>query len=290
MNPSAAEARAATEEPIDRLAALLQRFPIGARVFHSGALCGITDFAENGCGQLHLVRRGPLEVRHDRAVVNVIEPTLLFYPRPLRHRFITDPATGADMACADLVFTGGAGGDDPIARALPAFLALPLAELPGAQAVLEMLFDEAFARRCGRQRLVDRLFEVVIVLLLRHLIDSGRLDDGLLAGLGHPRLRKALVAIHDQPARAWTLELLAAVAGMSRSRFTATFAQVVGQPPAAYLTAYRITLAQQALCRGEPLEAIAAQVGYGSAAALSRAFSAVTGTSPRAWLRSSGAP
>lgn len=279
---------------VDRLQGLLQRFSVSAQMFHSGPLCGINDFEENGQGQLHLVRRGPVEVRHAGEVHHVTEPSLLFYPRPLAHRFISDPDTGADMACANLAFGGVAsarvsGDGNPISRALPAFTCLPLAELRGAQAVLELLFDEAFAQRCGRQAVVDRLFDVVLVLLLRHLLDSGHIQEGPLAGLGHPQLAKALVALHDEPAKPWTLESLAAQAGMSRSRFAEVFAEVVGQPPASYLTGYRITLAQDALVRGERLERIAQSVGYGSAAALSRAFTATCGVSPREW-RDSRAP
>lgn len=273
---------------VDRLQGLLQRFSVSAQMFHSGPLCGINDFEENGQGQLHLVRRGPLEVRHAGEVHQVTVPSLLFYPRPLAHRFLSDPDTGADMACANLAFGGVAsarvaGGGNAISRALPAFTCLPLVELRGAEAVLELLFDEAFAQRCGRQAVVDRLFDVVLVLLLRHLLDSGRIQTGPLAGLGHPQLAKALVALHDDPAKPWTLESLATQAGMSRSRFAEVFADVVGQPPAAYLTGYRITLAQDALARGDRLERIAQQVGYGSAAALSRAFTATCGLSPREW-------
>lgn len=271
---------------VDRLQGLLQRFSVSAHTFHSGPLCGIRDFQANGQGQLHLVRRGPVEVRHTGAQLTVTEPSLLFYPRPLAHRFLTDADIGADMACADLAF--GPGDRHPLPRALPAFLCLPLADLRGAQPVLELLFDEAFARRCGRQAVVDRLFEVVLVLVLRHLLDSRLVQDGPLAGLGHPQLARALAAMHDAPARPWTLDALAGVAGMSRSRFAQVFAQVVGQPPAAYLAAFRITLAQEALQRGDGLERIAQQVGYGSAAALSRAFTAACGVSPRRWRQAAG--
>jgi AraC-like DNA-binding protein len=276
---------------VDRLQGLLSRFSVSARLFHSGPLCGINDFAENGLGQLHLVRRGPLEVRHAGEVLQVAEPSLLFYPRPLAHRFVSDDSVGADMACANLAF-GRAGAlpvrsdaHHPIARSLPPFVCLPLAALPGTAPVLDLLFDEAFAQRCGRQVVVDRLFDAVLVLLLRHLLDSGELRDGPLAGLSHPQLAKAIVAMHDEPATAWTLETLAARAGMSRSRFAEVFAQVVGETPAAYLAQYRITLAKDALRRGDGLERVAQQVGYGSAAALSRAFTAACGVSPREWRR-----
>lgn len=280
---------------VDRLQGLLSRFSVSARLFHSGPLCGITDFADNGMGQLHLVRRGPLEVHHAGEVVHVTEPSLLFYPRPLAHRFVSDAHVGADMACANLAFGGAASAGvamastHPIARSLPRFVPLPLAALPGAAPVLDLLFDEAFAQRCGRQIVVDRLFDAVVVLLLRHLLDSGLIHEGPLAGLGHPQLAKAIVAMHDEPATPWTLETLATRAGMSRSRFAEVFSQIVGETPAAYLAQYRITLAQQALLRGEGLERIAQQVGYGSAAALSRAFSSALGTSPSRW-KSRSAP
>lgn len=266
---------------VDRLQGLLQRFSVSARMFHSGPLCGLTDFQPNGQGQLHLLRSGPVEVRHADAQLFVAEPSLLLYPRPLAHRFLTDTDAGADMACANLAF--GPGDHHPLARALPAFVCLPLADLHSAQPVLDLLFDEAFAHRCARQTVVDRLFEVVLVLVLRHLLDTGQVQGGPLAGLGHPQLAKALAAMHDDPVRTWTLDTLAAQAGMSRSRFAELFAQVVGQPPAAYLATFRITLAQDALQRGERLERIAQQVGYGSAAALSRAFTSVCGVSPRQW-------
>ncbi len=274
---------------VDRLQGLLSRFSVSARLFHSGPLCGINDFADNGLGQLHLVRRGPLEVHHAGEVVHVTEPSLLFYPRPLAHRFISDATVGADMACANLAFGGAASagvamaGTHPIARSLPRFVHLPLAALPGAAPVLDLLFDEAFAQRCGRQIVVDRLFDAVVVLLLRHLLDSGHITDGPLAGLGHPQLAKAIVAMHDEPAAPWTLETLAARAGMSRSRFAEVFAQLVDETPATYLAQYRITLAQKALMRGEGLDRVAQQVGYGSAAALSRAFGKRLGISPRLW-------
>ena len=90
---------------VDRLAALLERFPVSAQLFNAGALCGINLLDADGVhGQLHLVRRGPLEVSHGGAPVRIDEPSLLLYPRPLSHRFSSDPEQGADMACANLRF------------------------------------------------------------------------------------------------------------------------------------------------------------------------------------------
>lgn len=273
---------------VDRLAALLERFPVSAQLFNAGALCGINLLDADGVhGQLHLVRRGPLEVSHGGAPVRIEEPSLLLYPRPLSHRFSSDPEQGADMACANLRFEGGTG--NPLAAALPSFVCLPLSALDGCQPVLDLLFEEAFERRCGRQAMIDRLFEVVMIQLLRHLMERGEVAGGLLSGLSHPRLRHALVAMHEAPTREWTLEDLAATCGMSRSVFAASFREAVGRTPGQYLLGWRVGLAQQALRRGRPLKVVADEVGYGSEAALSRAFKAHCGLSPRAWKQQDAA-
>ena len=69
----------------------------------------------------------------------------------------------------------------------------------------------------------DRLFEVVLIQILRHLMYSGQTQVGMLGGLAHPRLRQAMVAMHERPAEDWSLERLASIAGMSRSVFANAF-------------------------------------------------------------------
>ncbi|WP_028352885.1 AraC family transcriptional regulator [Bordetella petrii] len=269
----------------DRLAALMAHFPVNAQVFNTGALCGLNTVHSDGAhGQLHLVRSGSVEVRYGTDLLPVARPSLLLFPRPLTHHFVTDPARGADMVCANLSFEGGAG--NPIAAALPDVVCLPLEDIAGAEPVLALLFEEAFEQRCGRVALIERLFEVVMIQVLRQLMESGAVHGGLLSGLSHPRLRNALVAMHEAPARDWTLDELANAAGMSRSVFATTFRDKVGLTPGQYLQGWRVRLAQKALRRGRPLKIIAAEVGYGSEAALSRAFKAQSGQSPREWRAS----
>lgn len=266
----------------DRLAVLMERFAVTAHVFHAGVLCGINALEpEGGAGQLHLVRRGPLEVMHGNTSLRIEKPSLLLYPRPMAHRFVTDAEQGAELACANLVFEGGA--QNPIRAALPDVVCLPLEDIFGASEVLDLLFEEAFTQRCGRTALVNRLFEVVVIQVLRQLMETGALKGGMLSGLSHARLRNAIVAMHESPAKEWTLEELAGVAGMSRSVFATTFREVVGMTPGQYLQGWRIALAQTALRAGKPMKIVAANVGYGSEAALSRAFRAQSGMSPRAW-------
>ncbi|WP_235578658.1 AraC family ligand binding domain-containing protein, partial [Rhodanobacter sp. Root627] len=68
-----------------------------------GALCGINTVEGDGThGQLHLVRSGAVEVRYGKETLHVERPSLLLFPRPLTHHFVTDPERGADMVCANL--------------------------------------------------------------------------------------------------------------------------------------------------------------------------------------------
>jgi AraC-like DNA-binding protein len=267
----------------DRLQALLTRFAVTAHTFQAGVLCGSHSLEGDGpYGQLHLVKTGDAEVRHgNKVAAKITEPSLLLYPRPMAHRFITEAKAGADFVCANLSFEGGSA--NPIAAALPPFSCLPLTKLHGADAVLALVFEEAHAHNCGRQAMLDRLFEVVLIQVLRQLMETGQTRVGMLAGLAHPKLRLSIVSMHEKPQREWSLEDLAGVAGMSRSAFANGFRETVGATPGAYLQGWRIGLAQKALLEGKSLKLIAQDVGYGSEAALSRAFKAQTGTPPREW-------
>lgn len=157
--------------------------------------------------------------------------------------------------------------------------------MPALASTLALLLDEAFAQRSGRQAVVDRLCEVVLVHLLRHTIENCLMQTGLFAGLADPRLAKAIQAMHDEPAHRWSLEDLAERAGMSQARFAVNFRETVGQTPLDYLTDWRIGLAQSLLRKGRPVKIVTDEVGYGSAAAPARAFTARLGLAPAAWTR-----
>lgn len=280
-------------DPIDRLSGILGRFRIQAQLHHAGALCGLSHFdASEGHGYLHVLRRGELTVSHPSAQdapasLRFDEPAVLLYPRPFTHLFHNPPAEGSDFSCARLTFEGGL--DNPLARALPPVIALPLARVPGLQVVLDLLFAETEQVRCGHQLLADRLFEVAVLQLLRWLLDhphEAGIRPGLINGLSDPRLARALVAMHDAPGEAWTLERMAQQACMSRTAFANTFRELVGQTPADYLTGWRIAIAQNRLKEGRPIKLLADELGYANPSALSRAFAANVGMSPRDWLAS----
>lgn len=271
---------------MDRLSALLSHFSVSAGLFHSGGYCGVQVIGDAGTdGHLHFLKQGHLELwlpGQGRQVFT--EPSLLFFPRPLAHRFQATEADGTELVCASLSFDGGV--NNPISRALPDFLHLPLTEIASIQPSLLLLFDEAFQRYCGRLAVLNRLFEVLVIQILRHLMANQSMSTGLLSGLADPQLARVLTSMHEQPAENWTLERLARLAGMSRARFARHFHQRVGMTVGDYLLSWRIALAQQKLRQGRPMKLVSGEVGYDSPSALARAFRRQTGHSPSDWLKS----
>jgi AraC-like DNA-binding protein len=144
---------------------------------------------------------------------------------------------------------------------------------------------EAFANEDGRQALLDRFCEVLIIQLLRHFISQGISHTGMLAGLSDPKLSKTLLAIQVDPVKSWSLNELAETAGMSRARFAVHFREVVGETPGEYLASWRIMLAQRLLKNGRKLKHIVDEVGYASSSALTRAFVRKLGCAPTEWLK-----
>lgn len=270
---------------MDKLTTLLSHFSLHAGVFYTGNICGIHDFEQDSLrGHIHLIRRGPVQVIGVRQeIFDITEPTLLFLPRPDTHRLVADERTGADVVCATVQF--GGGGRNPITDSLPDVAMVTLVELAGVDALLGLMFEEAFAERNGRQAVLDRLCEVLMIRLLRHCIDQGLTQGGTLAGLADARLAKAICAMHEDPAKERDLSSMATLAGMSRARFAVRFKEVTGVTPANYLASWRVMTAQGLLKKGRLLKHVADDVGYGSASALTRAFVRKLGCSPTAWLK-----
>ncbi|MEH6580283.1 MAG: AraC family transcriptional regulator [Amphritea sp.] len=138
---------------------------------------------------------------------------------------------------------------------------------------LNQIISEAGNIQPGSEVLIDRFTEVLFIQVLRaHMLTQGD-EQNYLAAISDKLIGRALSLMHSSPEEEWTLEKLAREVGMSRSVFANRFHELVGQPPIAYLFAWRMQLAKRRIEQTKaPLADIAEQVGYNSDSAFKKAF------------------
>lgn len=141
--------------------------------------------------------------------------------------------------------------------------------------------------RVDRAGVLQRLAELIVIVLVRHMSEEAALiRESLPTALHDPRIWRALAAFQRAPAAAWTVERLARVAGMSRTAFAVRFQELLRQPPLHCLARLRMEMAADMMLQDNaPVKAIAEKVGYGTEAAFSRAFVRQYGTSPGRWRK-----
>ncbi|CAH0289123.1 RCS-specific HTH-type transcriptional activator RclR [Pseudomonas sp. Bi70] len=155
---------------------------------------------------------------------------------------------------------------------------------PGLLPILESIKGEICAGRIGYAGILARLAEVAAAMIVRGWIECGCENAaGLVAALRDPRLARAILALHRQPGREWTVAELAAQSHVSRSVFAQRFQATIGVPPLRYATELRMRLASQLLSSEKlSIETVAQRLGYTSQAAFSRAFKRINGQPPGA--------
>jgi AraC-like DNA-binding protein len=155
---------------------------------------------------------------------------------------------------------------------------------------IRVAISETTNKRAGGESVLTKLSELMLIeVVRRHLEAVPAVQTGWLAGLRDPFVGKALSLIHRSPARNWTIEELARDVGLSRSVLAERFADLVGLPPMHYLAKWRMQIASELLSGGSTnIATVAAETGYGSEAAFSRAFKKMVGMPPSAWRRGLG--
>jgi AraC-like DNA-binding protein len=192
----------------------------------------------------------------------------------------------------DFEYIGGHVLLDPVsgrflADVLPPWIHVP-ADRPDAAVfrwLLEQLRAERGSSAFGAQLASAQLAQLLFIHVLRtHLEADDVLPTGWLRALSDPRLAAALRMMHGEPGRAWGLEELAQASSMSRTAFSVRFKALAGITPLAYLTAWRMRLAERALREERsPVAVIGQKLGYSSESAFSNAFKRETGVSPQGY-------
>ena len=195
-------------------------------------------------------------------------------------------SAGANLICG---FLGcDARPFNPLLAALP-----PLLHVAGAYGdsslghLIHAAIDESRSARIGSEDVVSRLSELIFIEVIRRYVENlPPAASGWLTALGDPHIGRVLKLLHDEPGYAWTLDVLARRSGLSRTRLVEQFSAQLGMAPMTYLTRWRMQMAASLLANGQlSIARVAAQVGYASQAAFSRAFSRCLGVPPAMWRK-----
>lgn len=153
---------------------------------------------------------------------------------------------------------------------------------PGLIPIMNAMKLEICSGRIGFAGILARLAEVAAAMIVRGWVECGGENaSGLIAALRDPRLARAILALHRDPGREWTVAELATQSHVSRSVFADRFKATIGVPPLRYATELRMRLASHWITHDKlPIETVAQRLGYASQAAFSRAFKRINGRSP----------
>lgn len=186
-------------------------------------------------------------------------------------------------------YQGTGAISDRLLRALPPLLVLRTHEWDSP--LVPLLATEIAKDDPGQSAVLDRLLDLLLIAVLRAWFSRAEAAPGWIRAQADPVVGRALRMLHNHPAHPWTVAGLAGRLGVSRATLARRFTQLVGEPPMTYLTDWRLALAADRLRQPDAtIGAVARQVGYSNAFALSAAFKRVRGMSPNAYRAGATTP
>ena len=306
----------------DAVTELLTALTVQSSVYCLSELRAPWGFEVSGAtvAKYHLVLEGECWLHADSvSPVRLSAGDLVVLSRGERHIMCDhkgSPVVGLDELIADHPLDDQArlqcGGTGPLTRLLCGGFALGgpipaplLALLPrvlhmdavstGVITWLEPVFalvrHESEHADPGAQAMFAKLADVFLSQALRSFLIGAQQAGLLRLELpDDPHIDAAVALIRDQPARQWTVEALARESGMSRTLFCTRFRAAVGESPIRHLARVRLGQAAGYLTTTRlSVDAIARRTGYGTSAALSKAFRREYQTSPGQYRENRGA-
>ncbi|MFG3518950.1 AraC family transcriptional regulator [Nocardia nova] len=238
-----------------------------------------------GPGDVLFMPRGAAHVIADSPDTPITEVATPGEPREL-------PGPGARTSLLCGAYELCRSRSHPLLDQLPDFLYLPAdpGRYPTLRAAVDLLVGELTEPRPGSDAAIPALLDTLLLFVLRSWYEEAE-TSGWAGAFADPAVSAALRAIHDEPARAWTVPALSAVAGVSRATLTRRFTATVGEAPLSYLTRWRMLTAARLLRDTElPIAAIAHRVGYGSEFAFAKAFKREYALAPGRYRRTDEPP
>lgn len=264
------------------------------------------DIPATANGPLHMVLDGKCLIRRGDMEIPLQAGDAILLPHGSEHHMLDSPATSPEpgpdmmarlmgeaeskpvpgstrMLCGHFEWDGAF--DHPFFKELPDVLVVRNVfgneQAHRFRTIIDLITSETMDNNPGGTAIADRMGEVLFVSMLRTWMIDHRPEKGVLATINDPQLSRALRHIHQSPKADLDLNALAQVAGMSRTSFAVRFREVMGTPPASYLTEWRMLKARRLLLQTElPTSDIVSRVGYSSDASFVRAFKRRFGDTP----------
>lgn len=291
---------------MDSISQILKTLHLQANVFHNAQYCGEWRIDTSGSEKatFHIVCRGNCLLTLPETALDpvpLIPGDMVIFPRDLPHNLCdegnSDTATnsatsitydegildtGTGLVCGFLEFEHP--GTAQLLNILPDYLIIRSTEAPwqiNLAPMLNVLISESVNALPGAQIALDRICDLLFILILRQQIADSNNPSGLAAALSDPRIRQSLDALHASPEQDWTVASLAQVAHMSRSAFAERFKSLMGVSPMSYQTSWRMQCAYRWLADdGITVWDAAGRCGYATEAAFAKAFKRELGISP----------
>jgi len=294
---------------------LLSALDVESSLYHLGQYCGSWAASTGGHdrGSFHLVLRGGCWLHLPRAGGRAVALNAgdgVFFLRDVPHRLgpHPDPAAmppglagemtpleppqpdGTALACGFFRLRAGMGVI--LSETLPDHLVLRADDprFASARALFGLILEESARPPQPSTVLLERLTNLLVFYVLRHLADEGPQAGGLLALARDPALAALLQAVMAEPGRPWTLQDMARRTHMSAATLHRRFTRLGAVTPAQLLQQLRMRAAARLLAQGWRIAETAEHVGYQSQAAFSRLFQRTLGHTPSAWRRMMASP
>jgi len=269
------------------------------------------DFAASKDSMFHVISYGGayLQIEGETDPIWVEDGDILLFPTGHPHSLYDDPSSPLSRALVHLdykperghhiVNSDGEGqnllmlcgafhfeypNDFPLLHRLPKFIHIHGTQgrmEQGFADIIALITRESASQQLGTEIMLRRLTELLFIQVIRFWITQQTEENtGWISALQDQPISAALNLIHQSPEFKWTVKELAAAATLSRSAFSARFTELVGEPPIAYLTRWRMLKATRLLKNEVRVETIADLLGYESEVAFRKAFKREIGIPP----------
>jgi len=291
-------------------AVLLSSLEVQSSLYHLGQYCGNWTASTSGRARasFHLILHGRCraDIASGQESHTLSAGDGIFFLRDIAHVLTPlqpSAAAGAGAACGPMqplsprqpdgtglacgFFQFRPGLADLLADTLPDYLLLRADDerFRAARGVFDLILDETARAPSASPVVLERLTDLLIFFMLRHLAIQDRQAHGLFVLARDPAMAGLLQAILAEPAAPWSMQDMADRVHMSKATFHRRFTLQSGTTPAQLLQLLRMRVARRLLDQGMGIQETAERVGYQSQAAFSRVFQRTEGMAPSALRR-----